>query len=161
MASFTPEQRTEILFDKYVNQVADEFLARGGMVIMLPDTSRSIRVRRAEPFGIDPESKLKKVGSRWNAMRSYNTGDVWNPKFINTIQSLVVSKDKAGVGACVRLYRAEYFDTARGVYVAELEVGNEQFGQSEPDIAKYLGLQVNQRSRLAFVDQTDALSLLK
>lgn len=156
----TPEQRTLVLFDKYVDQLADEFLDGDGLEIGIANSSRRIRVSEVDPFGKDPESHLKRVGQRWNAMEKMQVGDLWNPVWIKTTQSLVVAKDRGGIGACVRLVRAEYFDKSKGLYVTDLVEDDGEYHQVESDIARFLGLERNNRSRLAFLDDTNILYLL-
>lgn len=160
-AKFTPEQRTAILADKYVDQLADDFLKGGGIVISLPDNSRKIQVFEVEPFAKDPTSHLKKVGRRWKAMEGMKTLQLWNPVIYGITQSLIVSKDSAGVGACVRITEAEYFDPESGLFVPKLVINGEEFLPKERYIAKYLGLPKNELSDLRFMDDTNTLYLFK
>lgn len=144
--------RTKEFFNQPINSLNDQLLAKGGMVILNPETDRILRLTETKPY--------PKVGGRWNALAGMDAGTIWNPQYFRIIQSLVSTKGTEKTGACIRLLRADYYDQSKGIFVTDWVNNGEEYHQTETDISRYLGLQVNERSRLSFVDHTDILHLI-
>lgn len=151
----SPEARTARLFQMDVTKLAEELLGGEGMVISLIGSERRVRISEAEAF------EKNRVGLRYKAMNDMKPGDLWNPPMRQISQSLVVSKDENGVGACVRILKVEYLDPSTNSYTPELRLEGQEYKQREGDIAKYLGLDKRERSQLKFQDDSDILYLTK
>jgi hypothetical protein len=145
--------RTKEFFSQPIEELNTQLTENGGMIIVDPVTDRSIRLTETKPY--------PKVGSRWNALARTEVGTLWNPNYFRIIQSLITAKGTEKAGACIRLVRAEYFDQSSGLYVTDWVNDSEEYHQTETDISRYLGLKVNDRSRLAFVDNSNRLNLYK
>lgn len=152
----TPQGRTERLFALEVGELA-EALTRVDIAVY--GTPRRLRVTQVEPFSRSKLGPYKPVGNRWGAMRRMNAGSVWNPQFFTLTQSLVVAQDHEGVGACVRLLEATYYDPETKIYIPE-EI-DARLSDKENGIALHLGLEPNEVSELRFIDDTDILYLFR
>ncbi|MBI2327223.1 hypothetical protein HYU92_02785 [Candidatus Curtissbacteria bacterium] len=151
----SPESRTSQLFQNNVIKLTEELSKDGRIVISLIGINRRVRISEAEAF------EKNRVGFRYRAMNDMKPGDFWNPPMRQICQSLIVSQDETGVGACVRLLKVEYFDPTNNSYVPELRIEDQEFKQREGDIAKYLGLGKYERSQLKFLDDSDTLYVTK
>lgn len=147
----SPEARTRAFFTQPIGGLFDQL--QDGVVIAIQDSERSIRIKEAQPFS--------KVGARWKALAAMEPGTLWNPGYFRITQSLVAAEGDKTNGSCVRLLRAEYFDAQRGVYVTDLVDETGEYHPDETHISRYLGLQRNDRSRLAFIDDSNTLYLQK
>lgn len=144
--------RTASFFDQSLSQVAEALVEGDGMVIALPNSERKIRVTKVEEF--------PKVGLRWSAISRMEPGDLWNPRFIKVVQSLIVVRGEVLPGACVRLLEAEYFNTDSGQFIPRLQVERNVFDPKEDHIARYLGLTATARSRLVLFKEPDTLFIV-
>lgn len=151
----SPEARTAQFFDQDVARLTAALVSGDGMIIAIPGSNRRIQLVEVEPFG------KARVGVRYREMNGMEPGDLWNPPMRRINQSLIVAQDRDGVGACVRLLRAYYFDQRSGTFVPTLKIGRGEFAQREGDIANYLRLGRYDRSRLEFIDDSDVLYLTK
>lgn len=149
----SPEQRTVEFFSQIPKAIADALVAEKGIIIAIGE--RRIRVIEAESF------EKKAVGTRYRAMQEMVPGDIWSPAMRVIGQSLIVARDRDGVGACVRLTRVEYYDEQAGTFVPSLQLGDDEFRVREGDIARYLGLDKHERARLRFKDNSSVLHLDK
>lgn len=148
------EQRTQAFFEHDPFTLSEKFTQDGGMVVGVPNSDKKILVVKAQPYA------KKDVGKRYGAMNEMHPGDLFSPLARGGIaQSLVVAKDGDGVGACVRLLEAEYFDSETGEFVRRLRIGNDEFKPNEGDIARYLGFPKRYVGSLRFIDNTDTLYL--
>lgn len=151
----TPEARTAALFSYAPGALAKQLIKGGGIVVAIPETDTKVRIFEAEPY------EKRKVGKRYSAMNYMTPGDLWNPPMRQILQSLIVAKDRDGVGACIRLKKVEYFDPKTQVFVPVLTTSRGEFGAREGDIAKYLGLRKRDQGKLKFLDNSDTLYLIR
>ena len=151
----TPAERTAQLFYSDVFELANQLSSDNGAIISTLDKSRKIQIGRVEPFA------KRRVGAKYSDMNHMQPGDLFNPPARAISQSLIVSQDEEGVGACVRVLRATYFDESTNAFVPELTIDGEDFKQREGDIAKYLRLNKKERSQLKFLDDFETLYVVK
>lgn len=153
----SPEERTAAFFEQDFTKLCDDLLEENGMVIALPNSDRKIRIVELEEWA------KQAVGKRYKArgIENMRAGDLWNPSARAINQSLIIAKDKDGVGACVRLLKAEYWDPASNEFIPALTEQEYTFGEREGDIAKYLGLGKNEKSRLRFLDDSRVLYIVR
>lgn len=149
----SPEQKTAEFFSQSPRIIADALVQEEGIVITAGE--RRMRVIEAESFD------KRAVGARYRAMQGMAPGDIWSPATRAIGQSLIVARDRDGVGACVRLKRVEYYDEQTGAFVSSLQLGKDEFRAREGDIARYLGLGKHERARLRFKDNSNVLHLDK
>lgn len=148
----TPEERTTRLFNQDAQALAQS-LSRA--VIAVYGTPKIILVTDVIPF--------PRVGSRYEKMKMLDKGDWWAfPLKIGgrkpIRQSLVVAKSgEEGTAACVRIRRAQYFDSQSEMFVDELA----ETKQREGDIGAYLGLEEGERAELKYLDYSDALYVVR
>lgn len=154
----SPEERTAAFFRQNPDIILDGLIAGNGMIFALPETDKRIRIVAAQSW-------IKRmVGERYKkrGIEDMEPGNLWNPSIRAIKQSLIVAKDEDGVGACVRLLEAEYWDTTRQTFVSRLAADEKNYSQTrEGDIAKYFGLQKNERSRLQFLDESNTLYIVR
>lgn len=127
------------------------------IVLAIPDTTIRVRVVDAQPFS------RAEVGKRYKdwGIEELDAADLWNP-WNRTWQSLVITQEEDRVGGCVRLVAAEYWDTLTERFVDKVVTGGVEFRQTrEGDIAKFLGLQPFERSRLRFLDESNTLYIVR
>lgn len=152
----SPEARTKRLFALDVEELADELVTlEEAAVIAVFGSNRKIRLLEVEAF------KKLDLGDRYAAMNRMRPGDLWNPPMRHILQSLIVSQDHVGVGACVRLLKAEFFDPSTNSFVTDLILDGQEYKQREGAIAKYLGLDKFERSKLTFLDDSNTLYLIR
>lgn len=148
------EQRTQTFFEHDPFTLSEKLTQGGGMVIGVPNSDKKILVVKAQAYS------KRDVGKRYGAMNEMHPGDLFSPLARGGIaQSLIVAKDEDGVGACVRLLQAKYFDPEAENFVPRLKIGNEEFKPNEGDITRYLGFPKRYVGSLRFIDNTDNLYL--
>lgn len=155
--SKSPEERTVAFFQQNLTRLADALLKGDGIIIALPNSERRIKIAQIEEWA------SKSVGERYKSkgVEKMDVGDLWNPPVRAIRQSLIVAKDKDGVGACIRLLEAEYWDPSTGSFSPNFSEGEYTFGAREGDISKYFGLDKNEISKLRFLDESDTLYILR
>ncbi|MEK7517475.1 MAG: hypothetical protein AAB583_02905, partial [Patescibacteria group bacterium] len=149
---------TAALFEQSPDTMLNNLIAGDGMIIALPETDKRIRIVAAQPY---PKSM---VGERYKkrGIENMEPGDLWSPSMRTIKQSLIVAKDEDGVGGCVRLLAAEYWDPTRQRFVSQLTTGEGSYSETrEGDIANYFGLERYERSRLQFLDESNTLYLVR
>lgn len=154
----SPEERTLAFFQQSPDTLLDGLIERGGMIITQPEADKRIRIVLAESW------PKRMVGERYKrrGIENMQPGDLWNPSMRAIKQSLIVAKDEDGVGACVRLLEVEYWDPTGQEFVSRLAAEEENYSQTrEGDIAKYFGLERNERSRLQFLDDSNRLYIVR
>ncbi len=152
--TLNPEERTKLFFTQPLENLHRQLLEGEGQVIAIPDTNKKIRLTDIQSFS--------KVGRRWNVIATMQPGDLWNPQYIKTVQSLVrATGTSEDVGACIRLKNAEYFDPKQNIFVDRLRIDGTEYNPKEPDIAKYLGLTKNMVSKLKFLDDSNTLYIVR
>lgn len=147
----TPEKRTEAFFRQKALDLAKQLKPENdpGIVIVNPETDRRIRIVKVQPF--------PQVGHYYHDIEGMETGTFWNPPKRVIAQSLIVTQHEGGLGACVRILQAEFYDPKNNDYVKELKIDGEKFNQREGAIARYLGLHKGAVSSLKFLDDSETL----
>ncbi len=162
MAEF--EARTEQFFSQDVESLADQLLENGGMVIALQGTDSRLRVRDTYAWAsLTPTAGKKAVGQRYKdwGIGDLTQGDLWSTPTRRILQSLVISQDEDGIGACVQLLSAEFWNSLTQRFVDKFITGGQEFKQGrEGDIAKFFGLQPYERSGLRFLDDSNTLYII-
>ncbi len=154
MAEF--ETRTTEFFSQNVGRLKEELL--DGLILALPETTVRARIVGASAF---PKKDVGKRYKDWG-MEDLTPGDLWSPPTRRILQSLVVSQDEEGVGACVRLMAVAYWDSLTERFVDRLIMGGQEFRQTrEGDIAKFFGLHSYERSELKFLDYSNILYIVR
>ncbi len=152
----TPDQRTAAFFSLPLAEVAARLIEGEGMDIAVPDTNRKVKIVQIQDF---PAVGVR----RYRDITELSPGDLWNP-YRQTLQSLIVTRNtEVGIGSCVRLLQAAYFDPRTNDFTDDLELEGQRFKMgrsSEGHIARYLGLHSGQRSQLKFLDDSDILYVL-
>lgn len=152
--------KTSKFFNQDIRGLSGDLLADSGMVLAIYDTNKMARIKEARPYVRLQATDIEVVGERYKnwGIEGLNLGDLWNPPSHGRRQSLVIGRDHDGIGACVRLLAAEYWDPKVSEFVKKLTLGKEEFKwDREGDIARYFGLQVFERSVLKFLDETNRL----
>lgn len=149
----TPEERTVAFFQQKANELATQLTQGDGVVIALSGTDKRVRITEAQAY---PE-----VGNRYRNIKDMNPGDLWNPAIRRGIRQSLIVTPKEREGACVRLLKVKYWDPINDIFVTDLTEGEENFGGREGDIAKYFGLERNERSRLQFLDESNRLYVVR
>lgn len=154
-ATLTPEMRTAVFFQRDTTALASVLNPREGpgMIIALPGNERRVRVLNAQPF--------PQVGAYYKRIQEMKAGDLWNPAKFGMTQSLVVTPREVGLGSCVRIVQAEYFDPATGEYRTKMEDEHGSYNEREGSIAKHLGLERGERSQLKFLDDSNVLYVVR
>lgn len=154
MAEF--EARNIAFFSQDVKTLADQLAS--GMVLAIPKTTTKLRVVKAEAFS------RERVGIRYKnwGIEDLTPGDLWSPPSRRIMQSLVISRDETGIGACVRVLSAEYWDPLTERFVDRFITGGQEFKTGkEGDIARYFGLNCFEKSNLRFLDDSNALYVVR
>ncbi len=152
----SPEERTAAFFDRTLSQIAND-LVKDRMIIELPSSDKRVRIYEIE------EWPRYKVGPRYKkaGIEDMNPGDLWNPPIRAIRQSLIVTKDRERVGACIRILQVNYWDPEKGEFVPTLTQEGYTFAAREGDISRYFGLEKNERSKLSFLDDSETLYIVR
>ncbi len=140
------ENRTTEFFNQ---NVADLEEALRNRILIDQTANKQVQLTRLEPY--------PKVGPRYRAIiaEKMQPGEIWIPYIPvrRMSQSLIIAKSiEPEVGACVRVLRGSYYDLEKGEFVPMPREG---------DIAKYLGLGQFERASLRFLDESEALYIIR
>lgn len=156
MAEF--EQRTAAFFSQNVDKLADQLKVGDGMLLAIPETTSRAKLVEVDDFA---RSRVGKRYKDWG-IEDLIPGDLWNPPSRGILQSLIIARDSSGVGACVRLLSAEYWNPLTETFVDRLITAGHEFKQNrEGDIAKFFGLAQYERSVLRFLDDSNTLYIVR
>lgn len=137
-------ERTAAFFSQNVEALVEELRGRE---IVVQGASKKILITSLESW------EKERVGKRYKAMEQMLPGDLWAPVIRRGIrQSLIVAQDNGMIGACVRLLRVRSFNPSTNEYVLMPREG---------DIAQILQLKPYERARLAFLDDSEVLYLIR
>lgn len=151
------EQRTAAFFNQNVDRLADQLKAGDGMLLAIPETTSRASLVEVEDFA---RSRVGKRYKDWG-IEDLTPGNLWNPPSRRILQSLVIAQDIDGVGACVRLLSAKYWNPLTQTFVDRLITAGQEFKQDrEGDIAKFFGLRPYERSVLRFLDNSNTLYIV-
>lgn len=152
------EARSVAFSNQHVDKLADQLIAGDGMVLAIAETTLRARLVKVEDFA------KARVGKRYKdwGIEELTPGDLWNPPSRRILQSLVIAQDQDGIGACVRLLSAEYWNPLTQTFVERLTSAGQEFKQDrEGDIAKFFGLRPYERSVLRFLDDSNTLYIVR
>lgn len=159
------ELKTQQFVSQDVESLADQLLANGGMVIAVHETDTRLRIRDAYAWAsLKPTAGKKAVGQRYKdwGIADLTPGDLWSPPARRILQSLIISQDEDGIGACVQLLSAEFWDPLTQRFVDRFITAGQEFKTDrQGDITKFLGLQPYERSSLRFLDKSDTLYIVR
>jgi hypothetical protein len=149
----SPEQRTEQLFANPLEVLTQRLEYQ---VVEAQDSGKRIMLTQLQtwPRNKVGETSRPDIKRMYHQMREFNPGD-WCAYLLKTYkmrQSLIVASDQDGVGACIRIIRANSFDPRTKSFKAMTREG---------DIANYLGMQDNERASLAYINDSNVLYLIK
>lgn len=140
------QNRTAEFFRQNVADLAEALQNR---VLIDQRTNRQVQLTRLEPY--------PKVGPRYRDIAGKNMapGELWTPYFPvrRMNQALIVAREvESGVGSCVRVLRGSYYDLEREEFIPMAREG---------DVAGHFGLEKFEKASLRFLDESDALYIVR